>query len=432
MKKFIVIILSLLLVISVTALIGYDILMASDEVIYKDDVLSLQSDYEEYFMSYGYSLDNPNIVVNPYKISPLTALVMFELDEVNDIEVFIYDKNDNESFNYVIAGSKSNYVPIYGLYSDYNNKVMIKCGGENKVINIKTERIKEFLIIDNYKDKDITFVDMDSYSYAVDKNGDIRWYIDGFGGKLDTLSNGHFFLHTDRSIGNGYYTGVVEMDALGKIYYEYDIDNGGYKGSYSIVDENNLYIASLGYVNLLNVQSGGIVKYASIDILCNDIDFYDNKVWCSNNEGTYLVDMDTGNVSETDKEDDYSNLYVIDMGSLNNYRLVKGIKFDNYSMTDTVNKRIFLFGYADMDLNKFDVDIYQETNRLVVKANFSSNGVIYVILDGINGKKIYMMDSDNDSNYYYKYINNIGLDGKYTIYFDVDGNLYKTKYYVRW
>ena len=46
-----------------------------------EDKQELLSKLEEYFKSYGYTIDNPNIILNPYKISPLTALIIFETKE---------------------------------------------------------------------------------------------------------------------------------------------------------------------------------------------------------------------------------------------------------------------------------------------------------------------------------------------------------------
>ena len=40
-----------------------------------------QEELEKEFTSKGYTLDNPNIIVDPYHNSPLTALVIFETEE---------------------------------------------------------------------------------------------------------------------------------------------------------------------------------------------------------------------------------------------------------------------------------------------------------------------------------------------------------------
>ena len=39
-----------------------------------------QAEYERDFDSKGYTFDNPKVLLNPYKVSPLTALVMFETE----------------------------------------------------------------------------------------------------------------------------------------------------------------------------------------------------------------------------------------------------------------------------------------------------------------------------------------------------------------
>jgi hypothetical protein len=429
MKKFIKILIIIVVIVTITTILGYNVLMSGEMVSYKEDVLDGQEDNEKYYSSYGFTLDNPNVVVNPYDVSPLTALVMFDLDDVEDIVVTVEGKDEDTTYSYKVEGKRNNYIPIYGLYSDKENKVIIKVGKKSKEINIKTGSLEEFSIIDNYSDNLISFVDMDSYSYAVDKNGDVRWYLEGYGGKLDVFSNGHFLLHSNNSVGSGYYSGIVEIDVLGKIYSDYIIDNGGYKGAYSIIDDNNIYVASNGYVNLLNLQSGSVINSIDIGFSCNYIDYGSEGVKCSNDIGNYLLNIDSGKVLDIDTEDDYSNIYINDMDSLGNYKIGKGVRYNSYSKTDTVNKRVWLFNYNDMDLDKYDIDIYQEVDRIVVNGKFSSDSEVYVILDGIGGKKIYRLDREDDN--YYKYISKVGLSGKYTIYFKINDKLYKTKYYVK-
>lgn len=51
----------------------------------------LKDEYE----SGGYTLDDPFIVVNPYGISPLTALVMFDTDYEAQIKVVVHGHNEN-------------------------------------------------------------------------------------------------------------------------------------------------------------------------------------------------------------------------------------------------------------------------------------------------------------------------------------------------
>ena len=68
----------------------------------------------------------------------------------------------------------------------------------------------------------------DGYTAAYDINGDVRWYLDEFFlWDIERLNNGNIMLSTNRLVNPPYYmTGLVEMDLLGKIYYEYSIPGG--------------------------------------------------------------------------------------------------------------------------------------------------------------------------------------------------------------
>ena len=184
MKKVVMFIIGLILVISGTTIISYNVLSSGREVKYVEDILDIQKNKEKYFDCYGYNFDNPKVIINPYDISYLSALVMFESKDTNNIEVVVKGKYDNSNIRYNVKGSKCNYIPIYGLYSDYDNKVILKSNNKIKEINVKTDKIDNVNNDIKSMDKDLVFVNKDSYVYAADKNGDIRWYINNFGGKL--------------------------------------------------------------------------------------------------------------------------------------------------------------------------------------------------------------------------------------------------------
>lgn len=60
----------------------------------------LRSEYE----SGGYTLDDPFVVVNPYGISPLTALVMFDTDEEVQVAVKVMGNQPDENIELSIGG----------------------------------------------------------------------------------------------------------------------------------------------------------------------------------------------------------------------------------------------------------------------------------------------------------------------------------------
>ena len=252
-------------------------------------MIALQTSYEEDFTTAGYTLDNPNIIVNPYGNSPLTALVMFETEEEVAPEVTIVGKDDLSTYEHTFEKSKIHYLPIYGLYADYTNEVIIKCGDVYKD--------------EEYLTNDLYFYTPSSsgYTCAYDVNGDVRWYLTNYAlWEINRLENGHLLVSTERLINSPYYmTGLYEMDLLGKIYVEYSLE-GGYHHDYYEMPNGNLLVASddfnneagtvEDYIVELDRTTGNIVKRIDLKNILNMEDgksenwieydwFHNNSVW---------------------------------------------------------------------------------------------------------------------------------------------------------
>ena len=87
--------------------------------------ISMQKTYEKDFTSAGYTIKNPNIILNPYKNSPLTALIIFETEEEVSPTVTIKGKDEKTTLSHQFVKSKKHFLPIYGLYADAENIVKI-------------------------------------------------------------------------------------------------------------------------------------------------------------------------------------------------------------------------------------------------------------------------------------------------------------------
>ena len=57
-------------------------------------LITIQEGYEKNLKTKGYTVDNPNVILDPYKISPLTALVLFETENEVSPKVTITGKDD--------------------------------------------------------------------------------------------------------------------------------------------------------------------------------------------------------------------------------------------------------------------------------------------------------------------------------------------------
>ena len=83
------------------------------------------------------TLENPFTIVDPFEISPLTAIAIFTTEEPTQISVVINGKDEYTTIKHTFSNfSKKHIVPIYGLYAGVNNKVDIiaktKTGEESK------------------------------------------------------------------------------------------------------------------------------------------------------------------------------------------------------------------------------------------------------------------------------------------------------------
>ena len=326
---------------------------------------------------YDYTLDNPNIINNPYKISPLTSLVIFNTSDYCSPKVTIYSKFDND-LEYKYEESKKHYLIIYGLYSNYDNKVNIKCGSEEKNINIKTDKLPNDI---DYKEFDynneLNFVSS-NYLYAVDKDNEIRWILTNkYNGNINILDNNNLIvpsneLYTDKSS-----TSILEMNLLGKIYNNYYIKN---KGNISI-NKNFIYVDNK---NKIDRQTGEISKSKDIGTINNELNELNN-----------------------------------------NFNLKDMVIFNNYENTKFIDKNISLFNpkKIDKEYKKYNIKINKINNRLIIEGNFNDKEV-YIILENTFDKKIVKLNKNIN------YIYSNELKDKYNIYLKIDTKLYKTNYNI--
>ena len=277
-------------------------------------IVTLQSEYEANFKTDGYTLENPNIIVNPYKNSPLTALVLFETEEAVTPRVVVKGKDKNTTVTHTFEESTKHTLSIYGLYPDKDNEVTISYEekGKNvkKTLKIKTEKLpKDFVLPTSVKadkeklDSAFYFVTPSSkgYTSAYDVNGDVRWYLTQYAlWNIERLENGHLLLSTERLVNAPYYmTGLYEMDMLGKVYKEYSLP-GGYHHDYFELPSGNFLVASddfnnehgtvEDYIVEIDRNTGKIVKQFDLKNILQMTDgqsenwsdydwFHNNSVW---------------------------------------------------------------------------------------------------------------------------------------------------------
>lgn len=431
MKK-ILIISSFFLVLIAMSTIGYQIISANVEVNEIQDEIVRQTEQETYLTPYGYTLDNPNLILNPYDISPLTAILLFETAVEEVVTITIEGKDENSTYTNTFEAETKHYIPIYGLYPNSTNIIHVKCGTKTKKIEIKTEPLPEDLkpkTIDNDTNK-LNFVTSDNYPYALDNNNEVRWYLTkNYSKKISQLQNGNLLLSADTLNQNKQPTGLVEINFLGKITKQYNIDNG-YYGSY-VETENSLFVLSNSLLEI-DKQTGTILKTYPLDQSYDQVSYDQetNTVIVSNQSSSLSINIKTkettsdflNKIKPTNESEIVLPLYY----DQKNYKIIKGVKFSTNQKTKESEKNIFLVGYKKIDENykKHKITITKTEDNIEINGIFESTEEVYIILDKFLDKKIYDIKGNQTI------INKEGLDGKYSIYIKINNTIYKTNTYI--
>ena len=309
------------------------------EVALVDSLIEEQEEKEQQFAIEGYRIDEPNIIVNPYGNSPLSALVLFETDEAIAPTVTIVGKDELTTYTHTFDEATQHYLPIYGLYADYNNEIKIEYGDNSTTIYIQTDPLPEDMILPTEVTADKQQLTNDLYFYtpsssgytcAYDVNGDVRWYLtENALWEINRLQNGHLLVSTERLINTPYYmSGLYEIDLLGKIYTEFSLP-GGYHHDYYELENGNLLIASDNfnsddgtvedYIVELDRHSGEIVKTFDLkDILPMEDGKSENWIaydWFHNNSVWY--DQKTNSITLSGRHQDAVINIDYDSGELN-------------------------------------------------------------------------------------------------------------------
>lgn len=275
------------------------------------DTLILQEEKEKEFLKKtNYTFEEPKVVVDPYGISPLTALVIFETKDLATPTVTIKGKDKLTTFTHTFTPNKKHILPIYGLYPNKDNEVEIKIHNKTTTVHIKTGELpKDFILPTNVEadkeklNNELYFFTPSStgYTCAYDVNGDVRWYLTKkHVWDIKRLDNGNILLSSDRLVNPPYYTtGLVEMGLTGKIYYEYSLPGGYHHDAYEMPNGNFLvasddFASGNGtvedYIVEIDRKTGEIVKEIDLkNILPTDQGksenwteydwFHNNSVW---------------------------------------------------------------------------------------------------------------------------------------------------------
>ncbi len=227
-----------------------------------------------------YTLDAPFVRVDPYGISPLTALVAFSTPEPVQISIHVTGDDPYSHVTFTFDGYHTTHqIPVYGMYAGRVNEVVLtavgKDSGEHTSVTLEIETGP---LPDLFSDSMIMTEATDAAAYqpgfnftyslgksAYDMNGDYRWVLNteipGPIG-LNSYQDGTMLLST-----GAYYEGDVvffEMNLLGKILSAYSAPYGVHHDIEVLPNGNLLATGSSGetvedFNYEIDIQTGEIV-----------------------------------------------------------------------------------------------------------------------------------------------------------------------------
>ena len=428
----------------------YQSLKKKENLSLKTSLVTKQNEISKSLKTTGYTIDNPKIILDPYEASPLTALVLFETEEEVSPKVIIKGKDKSTTFTMDFTKNKEHYLPIYGLYPDYNNKVEINYTLKNgkkviKEMEIKTEALPDDFILPTSVKKDSSKLSNDLYFFtpsskgytcAYDVNGDVRWYLSNNAVWDNTrLKNGHMMVSTERLVNSPYYmTGLYEIDLLGHIYNEYSL-KGGYHHDYFELPNGNLLVASddfnndkgtvEDYIVELDRTTGKIVKSWDLKDVLKMEDgksenwsaydwFHNNSVWYDDatnsitlsgrhQDAVINIDYQTGKLNwiigdSNNWSSEYQKYFFTPVGKDFEWQ------WSQHAAMITPEGYVFIF---DNGNNKS-----KDSTKYVEASNSYSRGVMYKInTTNMTIEQVYEYGKERGSSFYSPYISDVDYLG---------------------
>lgn len=238
------------------------------------------------------TLDKALVVINPFVISPQSALVLFRTDKKEKVTVTLKGKH-NDDITRTYEASKDHILPIYGLYEGYKNELQIETeSGKKKTLILEVEYypynttingVVEENNLGNNTNGDFYFTSssLGSPTAAYDTSGEVRWYLTmGYSKGMTMLQNGNILLSND-SLGpdNTSTSGIVEVDMMGYVVREYQLEGGYHHDGYEMKNGNLLILTSdtkngtfADYIIELDRKTGQPVKDWSLTKIVKEID----------------------------------------------------------------------------------------------------------------------------------------------------------------
>lgn len=307
-------------------------------------LITLQAESEEKFLaqlrSGNYTWENPLVVENPYLINPLAAVICFNTEESLTAKITVKGKDAEGDISHTFSAATEHVLPIYGLYDDYENTVVIILGdGKTSEVKIKIDEVdankaQYCKTTPKYFGKDLMIISGATYpiestkTSGFDYAGDLRWVLTTKASwDIKKLANGRLLLSSPRGLQKPYYTvGLIEMDFSGKIYTEWRLPGGHHhddveleNGNLLACSDNDFNESAEDFIVEIDRETGKVVK--SWDLLkilpreqgkAGDWHHHD---WFHNNSVWY--DKKTNSITLSGRHQDAVINFNYDTGELN-------------------------------------------------------------------------------------------------------------------
>ena len=248
-----------------------------------DHLVTQQNASEAAFMKQfaegEYYFDTPLVVVNPYLINPLAAVILFRTEQPVSVTVTVKGKNSVADISKSFETATEHVLPILGLYKECDNKVEIELSsGEKSEISVTTGKLPELtqevtniVTTPEYMDGMMMFVSAAGKSLPAgyDHNGDCRWTLaENFVFDMKRAANGNMLMGSYRYSRVPYHaTGICEVTMAGKIIKEYRMP-GNYHHDQFEMEDGNLLVLTQDFhrdtvedmLVLLDRETGDILK----------------------------------------------------------------------------------------------------------------------------------------------------------------------------
>lgn len=284
-----------------------------------DDLVSLSYELdkqlESLLINEDYTFDKPMVIVNPFGISPLTALVLFKTEKEYGVRVTVKGNTEATDVTGELDAKSRHRVPVIGLYPGKNNTVILELIDKNgksvekNSLSIQTDPLPKSMsdsvkVVKSDGQSAYGMIEVSGFGnprpFAFDTEGNIRWYLNE-----EYASYGYFPLSNNRFIvmdknvmiqtyEKPHAQQLYEMDYLGRVYQIYFVKNGAHHEIIEKTPGGNLLVSSNSInghvedmIQEIDRKTGAIVKSLDLREVFGD-SFVDMLDWAHINSVQYI------------------------------------------------------------------------------------------------------------------------------------------------